>query len=90
MRRHAKKIRQRMAIDLCDLANILDKIVLSKHWKYLFRTLRFQNFLGEKFQTPQVAHPIDAHVICLWLKNIPILHTQKVGQSDFISKEVVR
>ena len=29
--RHANKIRQRMAIDLRDLANILDKIVLSKH-----------------------------------------------------------
>ena len=46
-----------MAIDLCDLANILDKIVLSKHWKYLFRTLRFQHFLGGKIPDPPSGSP---------------------------------
>ena len=41
-----------MPIDLCDLANILDKIVLSEHWKWLFRTSRFQTFLGGKNLRP--------------------------------------
>ena len=53
-----------MAINLCDLANILDKIVLSEHWKWLFRASRFQHVLGEKkTQTHLVAHPVGARVI---------------------------
>ena len=54
-----------MAIDLSDLANIVDKIVLSEHWKWLFRASRFQNFLGEKnLRPPQAAHPMcDPSVI---------------------------
>ena len=53
-----------MAIDLCDLANILNKIVLSKHWKWIFRASRFQNILWEKKpQTPVAAHPESAWFI---------------------------
>ena len=38
MWRHAHKIRQRMVTDLCDLANILDKIVLSKQLEIAFQS----------------------------------------------------
>ena len=71
-----------MAIDLCDLANILNKIVLSKHWKWLFRASRFKiskYSMGKNSQTP--AHPIG--VIHWGLKSIQILHTEKVGQSVY-------
>ena len=58
MQRRPNKNKQKMAINLCDLANILDKIVLSEHWKWLFRASRFQHVLkGKKPQTHLVAHP---------------------------------
>ena len=47
-----------MAINLCDLANILDKIVLSEHWKWLFRASRFQHVLkGKKTPDPPSGSP---------------------------------
>ena len=47
-----------MAINLCDLANILDKIVLSEQvWKWLFRASRFQHVLGEKTPDPPSGSP---------------------------------
>ena len=46
-----------MAISLHDLANILDKIILSEYWKWLFRASRFQNFLGEKTPDPPSSWP---------------------------------
>ena len=52
MQRRPHKNKQKMAINLCDLANILDKIVLSEHWKWLFRASRFQHVLGEKNPRP--------------------------------------
>ena len=52
MQRRPNKNKQKMAINLCDLANILDKIVLSEHWKWLFRASRFQHVLGEKNPRP--------------------------------------
>ena len=60
-----------MAISLHDLANILDKIILSEYWKWLFRASRFQIFWGKKPQIPLAADPISTQVIRLWLKNIP-------------------
>ena len=45
-----------MAIDLCDLAlNILNKIVLSKHWKWLAK-----HSMGKNPQTRVAAHPESA------------------------------
>ena len=38
------------------------------------------NFLGKNPPDPLAAHPISAPVTRRCLKNIPILHTQKVGQ----------
>ena len=70
-----------MAIDLCDLANILDKIFHSKPWKWLLEHQDFKIFQGKNPQTRQAVHPIGTHVIRWWLKNTLILHTQKVGQS---------
>ena len=65
-----------MAIDLCDLENILDKINCPlKTLEIAFQSFSdFKIFLGEKTQTRQVAHLIGASVIRRWLKNIPILH----------------
>ena len=52
-----------MAIDLCDLANILDKIFHSKPWKWLLEHQDFKIFQGKNPQTRQAVHPIGTHVI---------------------------
>ena len=58
-----------MAIGSCDLANILDKIVLSEHWKWLFSwSIKISKFSRRKTPDPQAAHPIGAHVIRRWSK----------------------
>ena len=49
-----------MAIDLCDLVNILDKIVSLGTLKMTLRASRFQNFLGKKPQDPPSGSP-DRH-----------------------------
>ena len=58
-----------MAIGSCDLANILDKIVLSEHWKWLFSwSIKISKFSRRKTPDPQAAHPIGVHVIRRWSK----------------------
>ena len=54
-----------MAIDLCDLVNILDKINCPlKTLEIAFQGFSdFKIFLGKKTQTRQVAHLICASVI---------------------------
>ena len=66
-----------MAIDLCDLVNILDKNCPLKTLEIAFQSFSdFKIFLGKKTgQTRQVARPIGTSVIRQWLKNIPILRT---------------
>ena len=52
MGKHANKIRQRMVIDLCDLASILDKNLL-KTLEIAFQSFSdFKNFLGETNPRP--------------------------------------
>ena len=46
-----------------------------------FQIIKTSNFLGGKPPDPLAAHPISAPMIRWCLKNIPVLHTQKVGQS---------
>ena len=53
-----------MAIDLCDLVNILDKNCPLKTLEIAFQSFSdFKIFLGKKTQTRQVAHLIGASVI---------------------------
>ena len=46
-----------------------------------FQIIKISNLLWEDPPDPLAAHPISAPMIRWCLKNIPILHTQKVGQS---------
>ena len=46
-----------------------------------FQIIKISNFLWENHPDPLAAHPIGTPMIHQCLKNIPILHTQKVGQS---------
>ena len=46
-----------------------------------FQIIKISNFLWKTPPDPLAAHPIGAPMIRGCLKNIPVLHTQKVGQS---------
>ena len=68
-----------MAIGLCDLANILDKIVLSEHWKWLFSwSIKISKFSRRKNSRPPSGSPNRQSCDSSVIKNIPILHTQKI------------
>ena len=57
-----------------------------------FRASRFQNFLGKKPQDPPSGSPDRHSRDSSGIENIPILHTQKVGQSrldNFFKLQIV-
>ena len=57
MGKHANKIRQRMVIDLCDLASILDKNLL-KTLEIAFQSFSdFKIFLGKQTPDPPSGSP---------------------------------
>ena len=74
--RHTNKNTEKMTINLLNLAKNCPLGTL----KMAFQVITVSSFLGKKPAHPLVAHPIGALVTCRCLKNIPISHTQKVGQ----------
>ena len=54
----------------------------SKNTRIVFQSIKISKFSGvASFQTPLAARTLGAHVIRWLLKNIPILHSQKIGLS---------
>ena len=56
-----------------------------------FQTIKISKFFGLAFpHNPLMAHAFGACKIHQWLKNVPIILTQKVGQSVWVQDIIVR
>ena len=75
-RRHTNKNTEKMTINLLNLAKNCPLRTLDM----AFQVIKISNVWGKNPPHPLAAHPIGAPVTRRCLKNIPVLHTQKVGQ----------
>ena len=70
---------------IIDLANTLDKNFPLRTLEIAFQRNKIsKHSRGECSQTSQATRPFGARVNLRLLKDIPILHTQKVGSLSFV------
>jgi len=68
-----------------DLANTLDKSCPLRTLEMAFQRMKISKLSEEKCpQTPLATRPFGGRVIPRLLKDISILHTQKVGSLSFV------
>ena len=72
-----------------DLVNVLDSKCLLRMLEMAFQSIKISKLSRGAGPHPLAAHAFGSHVIHRWLKNIPILHTQKVEQSAITMAKIL-
>ena len=72
---------------MINFSDILDRNCPLWTIEMLFQTIKISKFWGVAFpHNPLMAHAFGACKIHQWLKNVPIILTQKVGQSVWVQE----